>query len=368
MKRLQNKKYSPWWTYSIAIALLLTAITLGLALGSTAISPSEVWDVLVDRSRSDATARSVRYVRLPRTVAALLCGAALSVSGAVIQGVLANRLASPSVIGVNAGAGLAVTLCAACGVLLDWRAPLGRMEGTEALCADCLERWECEELMQCGICRALVKDCLCMPVFMKRSRCSALCKLVYYNPRGRSFTQNRVIYHIKEHNDEKTAYFLAERLSGNVLAILEKKKKDRKDCIVTYLPRSRKAKLLHGTDQSKNLAIALAKLLRIPMQSLILRRRGANVAQKTLTAKQRRQNAKQAFFCDGKSEICGKTVILVDDLVTTGAGMAACTLLLRKMGASSVICVCVGTDAVNRDTGLPCEKTLASEQENIVFL
>ena len=42
--------------------------------------------------------------------------AALAVSGAVIQGVLANRLASPSIIGVNSGAGLAVTLCTAFGI------------------------------------------------------------------------------------------------------------------------------------------------------------------------------------------------------------------------------------------------------------
>ena len=56
------------------------------------------------------------YVRLPRTAASLICGAALATSGAVIQGVLANRLASPSIIGVNSGAGLAVTLCTAFGI------------------------------------------------------------------------------------------------------------------------------------------------------------------------------------------------------------------------------------------------------------
>lgn len=60
------------------------------------------------------------YVRLPRTIACLLAGAALSASGAVIQGVLHNRLASPSIIGVNAGAGLAVTICCAWGALSGW--------------------------------------------------------------------------------------------------------------------------------------------------------------------------------------------------------------------------------------------------------
>ena len=60
------------------------------------------------------------YVRLPRTCACLLAGAALSVSGAVIQKVLHNRLASPSIIGVNAGAGLSVTVCCALGALSGW--------------------------------------------------------------------------------------------------------------------------------------------------------------------------------------------------------------------------------------------------------
>ena len=60
------------------------------------------------------------YVRLPRTLGCLLAGAGLAVSGAVIQGVLANQLASPSIIGVNAGAGLAVTICCACGLLTGW--------------------------------------------------------------------------------------------------------------------------------------------------------------------------------------------------------------------------------------------------------
>ena len=61
-----------------------------------------------------------RYVRLPRTVGCLLAGAALAVSGAVIQGVLHNKLASPSILGVNAGAGLAVTVCCAFGALSGW--------------------------------------------------------------------------------------------------------------------------------------------------------------------------------------------------------------------------------------------------------
>ena len=59
-------------------------------------------------------------VRIPRTAACLLAGGALAVSGGVIQSVLHNKLASPGIIGVNAGAGLAVTICCALGFYGGW--------------------------------------------------------------------------------------------------------------------------------------------------------------------------------------------------------------------------------------------------------
>ena len=62
---------------------------------------------------SGTTASIVLYARLPRLCGCLLAGAALAMSGTVIQGVLGNPLAAPNVIGVNAGAGLCTALCAA---------------------------------------------------------------------------------------------------------------------------------------------------------------------------------------------------------------------------------------------------------------
>lgn len=81
------------------------AVTLSLCLGSSGFFVSGA---------------IFRYVRLPRTIACVLAGVGLSVSGAVLQNVLANKLASPSIIGVNAGAGLGVTICCAAGALSGW--------------------------------------------------------------------------------------------------------------------------------------------------------------------------------------------------------------------------------------------------------
>ena len=97
------------------------AILTGLMLGSTRLTFTEIGQAFTNGFDFSAGTRIFAYVRLPRTAAALVCGAALAVSGAVIQGVLANRLASPSIIGVNSGAGLAVTICTALGIYGGWR-------------------------------------------------------------------------------------------------------------------------------------------------------------------------------------------------------------------------------------------------------
>ena len=102
--------------YGIALMLLFLSVLLGVLLGPTKLNLWRALSDIMNRTNSPE-ARILIYVRLPRIMAGVICGMALSVSGAVIQSVLANRLASPSVVGINAGAGLAVTLCSAFGIL-----------------------------------------------------------------------------------------------------------------------------------------------------------------------------------------------------------------------------------------------------------
>lgn len=100
-------------------ALFLAAALLSLCLGAARLTIGDLWQALLAGPRNTA-GYIFWYSRLPRTAGCLLSGAALAVAGAVIQSVLANKLASPSIIGVNAGAGLAVTLCCAFGALSGW--------------------------------------------------------------------------------------------------------------------------------------------------------------------------------------------------------------------------------------------------------
>ena len=92
-----------------AVAILAAAASL--RFGSQSFSLGELVGSLFEDGQ-DTVRRILLYVRLPRTVAGATAGAALAMAGALIQAVLNNAMASPNVIGVNAGAGFAAMLVA----------------------------------------------------------------------------------------------------------------------------------------------------------------------------------------------------------------------------------------------------------------
>lgn len=114
---MKNNKTS---LYILLGIFFVTAILLSICLGTSWLSPTQLWKAIGDGTGKSYEGNIFWCVRLPRTIACILAGAGLSTAGAVIQGVLANPLASPSIIGVNAGAGLAVTICCAAGFLSGW--------------------------------------------------------------------------------------------------------------------------------------------------------------------------------------------------------------------------------------------------------
>lgn len=99
---------------------LLLVLFFSLSMGAAELSFKDIWSAIKEGADSGVAGRIFWYVRLPRTLACALSGAALATAGVVIQNVLSNKLASPGIIGVNAGAGVAVTICCACGAVSGW--------------------------------------------------------------------------------------------------------------------------------------------------------------------------------------------------------------------------------------------------------
>ncbi|MFP3334889.1 iron chelate uptake ABC transporter family permease subunit, partial [Pseudomonas sp. SIMBA_064] len=79
--------------------------------GAKNISAETVWDAIIRFDDANVDHQIIMTSRLPRVIGAMLIGMFLAVSGALMQGMTRNYLASPSIMGVSDGSVFAVTMC-----------------------------------------------------------------------------------------------------------------------------------------------------------------------------------------------------------------------------------------------------------------
>ncbi|MFT8656837.1 MAG: iron ABC transporter permease [Acetobacter papayae] len=118
--------------------LLFVALLCALMTGATGFGPGALWT----QPHSEAARASwlvISQIRAPRAVMALLTGAALAASGAVMQGMFRNPLADPGLTGVSSGAALGAALVivlgnagAGAGFVAHWAVPAGGITGALA--------------------------------------------------------------------------------------------------------------------------------------------------------------------------------------------------------------------------------------------
>jgi ABC-type Fe3+-siderophore transport system permease subunit len=131
-RRGRNRR---WIGLLVLVVLTLAACVASIAVGTRSIGLGEVWRALFDSGLPGEEAVIVRQLRVPRTVLGLMVGLALGVAGALMQGHTRNPLGDPGLLGVTAGASLAVVLSIALlGVTSPsgyvWFAFLGALAGT----------------------------------------------------------------------------------------------------------------------------------------------------------------------------------------------------------------------------------------------
>lgn len=121
---MRRRRLRAWGLLAGALLLALAALA-SLALGSRPVPLAVTLDALQAVDPHDDRHLVVRELRLPRTLVALLAGAALGVAGALMQALTRNPLAEPGLLGINAGAALAVIV----GVALFDLASMGQYLG-----------------------------------------------------------------------------------------------------------------------------------------------------------------------------------------------------------------------------------------------
>lgn len=94
-----------------------------------------------------------------------------------------------------------------------------------------------------------------------------------------------------------------------------------------------------GYNQSEYLASQLASRLGKPLSARLLGRIGSPARQSSLSENERRENVKGTFMVRDASRLGGKTILVVDDVMTTGSTLSECACVLKDAGASRVWCI-----------------------------
>jgi len=115
----------------ILIASLPCLFLVSLSIGDADVGPQQVLDYFFGEKISSIDLLVIQDIRMPRALAAVLTGAALGISGAMLQGMLRNPLASPFLLGISSGAGVCVVILFSLNVVAFW-IPIGAWFGAVA--------------------------------------------------------------------------------------------------------------------------------------------------------------------------------------------------------------------------------------------
>lgn len=111
--------------------------------------------------------------------------------------------------------------------------------------------------------------------------------------------------------------------------------------VLIPVPLHRSRLIKRRYNQAALLARALSKRTRVPLDTTALLRTRRTASQGAKSAVGRRRNVQGAFAVSGPDAVRGKRVVLIDDVMTTGATLNACTRTLKRAGAGRVDALCL---------------------------
>lgn len=106
----KNKLIESYIFIAVVLLMLIGTIFLSIRIGAKNISISTIWESIVKYNPSNGQHIIIRTLRIPRVIVALAVGGSFAVSGALMQAITRNPMASPSVLGINSGAALGLSI------------------------------------------------------------------------------------------------------------------------------------------------------------------------------------------------------------------------------------------------------------------
>ncbi len=144
---------------------------------------------------------------------------------------------------------------------------------------------------------------------------------------------SNAIYEFKRTGMSNIAMYTAENVCKYI---------DKAD-LVTGVPMGRRKQRNRGHNQADILAKCIGEYLDIEYKCNLLYKIDTEEEQHHFSEAERKERVKDLFYC-GDADLSGKTIILCDDVMTTGSTLNRCAELLKEMGADKVIvCACAVT-------------------------
>ena len=218
------------------------------------------------------------------------------------------------------------------------REPLPLDSAGAFLCPICRSKIEFEKQKICKVCGQRAIDCLCKPKILKDAN-SDLLKLMFYEADSGG-PSDRLVMYLKHFKDKRVFDYISDMLLSRLSEVERGISDEPQKYLFTFVPRSRKARVAYGFDQSEILAKMLAKRTGAAFAPTV-KRSVFGKRQKELDYKKREKNAKKIFYPKGKVDLLGKIVVLVDDISTSGASMSVCAGHIKNMGAERVVFLAV---------------------------
>ena len=240
-----------------------------------------------------------------------------------------------------------VPVCAGCKTRLD---PIVKKtelnHGLPCFCDKCLPKFYKTTAQMCHTCGKVAGECTCMPLKNTFTQ-PTIPSLFFYHPDDKGLA-SRAIYTFKRKRYVDLCEFFAAELAPKLEEMLSLLEIEPSECIFTYIPRTNKALCKHGFDQGELLAKSLCKSVG-GYCTMPLLKRISGKEQKKLSHKEREKNASASIFANesrsaffGRANsldelFCGKAVVLVDDVITTGASLKRGISELKRVGAKTVL-------------------------------
>lgn len=205
------------------------------------------------------------------------------------------------------------------------------------LCPDCLDKYKEVKTENCSLCGRVFHNCSCRNEYLASHFVKRHFKVFRYRNREENAVANALIYSMKRDNRADVLNFVTDEVANTLSNFIA----ENQGVIFTNIPRRKSAIVKYGVDQAKDLARALSGRFDCEYRELLVSK--SKRAQKKIRAKERIDNVIFEYRKRNPEALDGKTVIIVDDVVTTGASVATAASLIRALGAKKIVAASIAS-------------------------